>query len=120
MPFLILAGNQEKNLIKRISDYKIYSVKLNYKRHIVSYKVYKDFYFRNMLNYIFQNQDVFKESSLVKAEGDYKVYLIDEIGNRHWLNMTAERFLDLGYSFSQVFEISKDELLSYKESYQIK
>ena len=108
-------------MIKEVLDYKIYVSKLNYKRHIPKYDVYKLFYSNNMLNYIQPNQFLaYKKSNLIKAIGDYKVYLVDDKGKRHWLNMTSERFLDLGYAFDKVFEISKDELLSYPESYQIK
>ena len=63
--------------------------------------------------------NVFEESFLVRAEGDYKVYEIDKNGVRHWLNMTADEFRKSGRSFISVFQISENELKLYKEGEEI-
>ncbi len=107
-------------LVRPAWDYKVYVVKDNFIRYIRNEDIlgfYGDM--SDVLTLTREEFNVFKESFLVRAEGDYKVYEIDKNGVRHWLNMTADEFRKSGRSFISVFQISENELKLYKEGKEI-
>lgn len=61
----------------------------------------------------------YKITNLVKAFGDSKIYEIDQNGARHWLKMSAKKFIQSGRKWEDVFELTQSELNSYPLSYPI-
>jgi len=57
--------------------------------------------------------------TLIRATGDSRVYEIDNQGNRHWLNMTAQDFIKSGRSFDQVQTVTPTELETHSSSNDI-
>jgi len=58
----------------------------------------------------------YRESFLVRAEGDKKVYETTPSGAKHWLNMSAGAFRQSGRQWSDVFVINEKELLWYADA----
>jgi len=56
----------------------------------------------------------FTESSLIRKAGDYKVYEVDEFGNKKWLDMTASEFEEAGHSWDAVYEVNDAEFNWYQ------
>jgi len=59
------------------------------------------------------NSAIVNVSGLVRAQGDYKVYQIDSNMTKHWLNMTAEVFVNSGRKWDAVRMISPSQRDSY-------
>ncbi len=107
------------SLVRPAWDFKVYVVKGGYLRYIKNEKIL-NFYDASSIVVLSREEfDFYKESSLVLAEGDFKVYQINPDGTKHWLNMTAEKFLKGGRTFDSVFKISRNELKLYKEGFDI-
>ncbi|MBU1102691.1 N-acetylmuramoyl-L-alanine amidase [Patescibacteria group bacterium] len=116
-----------------------------YQKNDGSAKVYKIISgtrktFENLANYLAQGNaysklvslpakqlDLFSETrflkypdgSLVQIKGQPDVYLI-EGGKKRVFNLTAKQFVKLGFDFSQVRQVTADELLNYPDSFPIK
>ncbi|MEK7452833.1 MAG: hypothetical protein AAB614_01210 [Patescibacteria group bacterium] len=111
---------KEGLLIRPVWDFKVYSVnKSGYIRHIINQKILSFYKFSDIAVVDRDDFNFYKESSLVRAENDYKIYYIDSFGVKHWLEMTAEKFLMSGRKFDSVFQISKNELELYKNGNNI-
>jgi len=111
------------SLIRSVNDYKVYIVNNNYKRHILDGKIF-DFY--GHLNWdSIQEVDPstinnYQESFLIRASNDYKVYEIDNDKTKHWLNITAEEFINSGRKWEMIYVVNKEERDFYKEGEEIK
>ena len=57
--------------------------------------------------------------SLIKAINDYKVYEIKD-NKKHWLDITVEEFLNLGYSWDEVYVINWEEWRWYETGEEAK
>ena len=101
------------SLVRPAWDYKVYVVKGSFLRHIIDERVLSLYDSSNIRVLSREEFNPFKYSSLIRAVGDYKVYELDERGNKRWLNMTAEDFKKSGRLFLSVFEISREELNLY-------
>lgn len=104
------------SLIRAINDFKVYIINNNYIRHILDGKIF-DFYGHLNWNTI-QEVDLsivnsYQESFLIRADNDYKVYKIID-NKKHWLNITAKEFVDLGYSWNEIYIINEEELKWYE------
>ncbi|MEA1936614.1 MAG: hypothetical protein U9N04_00700 [Patescibacteria group bacterium] len=104
------------SLIRAINGFKVYIINNNYIRHIPDGKIF-DFYGHLNWNAIqevdFSIVNSYQESSLIRADNDYKVYkIIDK--KKHWLNITVKEFVDLGYSWDDVYITNKEELKWYE------
>lgn len=56
----------------------------------------------------------FEESFLIRKAGDYKVYKVDALGNKKWLNMTPQAFEAGGYRWDGVYEVNDKEFNWYR------
>lgn len=120
---LALPDLPDGSLIRAEGDYKVYIVKGGYRRWIQSADIF-NFYGHlgfEVVNILSASTvALYKDASLVRAEGDYKVYEINGDGTRHWLDISAEQFSASGRLWDMVYTISKIELLWYKEGPAIK
>ncbi len=112
------------SLIRANDDYKVYIIKnpstgsgQAYKRHILDGKIF-DFY--GHLNWdAIQEVDSskannYQESFLIRAINDYKVYEIDDNKTKHWLNITAEEFINSGRRWDEIYVVNERELEFYR------
>jgi len=111
------------SLIRSVNDYKVYIINNSYKRHILDGKIF-DFY--GHLNWdSIQEVDPstinnYQESFLIRASNDYKVYEIDSDKTKHWLNITAEEFVNSGRKWEMIYVVNEEERDFYKEGEEIK
>ncbi|MBI1888635.1 MAG: hypothetical protein HYS15_01745, partial [Candidatus Spechtbacteria bacterium] len=63
---------------------------------------------------------LYKDSYLVRKDGDSKVYEVNGDGTRHWLDMTPEKFSATGRVWDMVYLINGAELSWYKEGASVK
>lgn len=105
------------SLIRAKGDYKVYIINGDFKRHILDGKIF-DFY--GHLNWAAIQEvepnvrDSYKDSYLVRAANDKKVYEINGDKTKHWLNMTAENFTSSGRLWESVFIINDAERDFYR------
>jgi len=124
-------GSQEKNepaaapatafpdgtLIRRVGDYKVYIIKGQYKRWLQRPEIlaaYPHLSWQSIKEVSQAEFDYYQESSLVLAEGDFKVYEINGDLSKHWLNMSAEQFATSGRSWEMVYKINRTERDFYR------
>ncbi|GAJ07681.1 unnamed protein product, partial [marine sediment metagenome] len=105
------------SLIRAKGDYKVYIVKGSYKRHILDSRIF-DFYghlnWANIMEVTPEERDFYKDSAWVRADGDKKVYEVNNDKTKHWLNMTAEEFYVSGRSWDGVFIVNNQERDFYR------
>jgi hypothetical protein len=110
------------DLVRAKGDYKVYIIQNGYRRHIQSGKIF-DFY--GHLNWGAVKEisryelNLYKESNLIRADGDKKVYEIDDTGEKHWLNISGEEFIGSGRVWDGVYVINKAERDFYPSSADI-
>ena len=102
----------EGALVRAKGDYRVYIIHGDYRRHILSSKIF-DFYGHlswAKVRIISQEQlNEYQESRLVRVVGDKKVYDVDEHGVKHWLHMSADEFRKLGGKWDSVYIINQEE-----------
>ncbi len=105
------------DLVRAKGDYKVYIIKGKYKRHIKSGEIF-DFYkhlnWEKIKEISRYELNLYKESNLIRAEEDKKVYEIDSIGEKHWLNISGEEFINSGRNWNGVYIINNQERDYYK------
>jgi len=110
------------DLARAKSDYKVYIINGNYKRHIESAKIF-DFYghlgWAKVKEISLYEMSLYQESNLVRADGDQKVYAIDEEGVKHWLNVSGDDFVRSGRNWGSVYIINAQERDFYKRGSEI-
>ncbi|OGZ34121.1 MAG: hypothetical protein A2Y98_02190 [Candidatus Portnoybacteria bacterium RBG_19FT_COMBO_36_7] len=106
----VVTGVNEGDMIKTATSPDIYIAKYvgskQFKRLILSPTVFNSYQHLKWENVKTVDQatlDQFIESTLVRAEGDPKVYNLfptpnSDVGGKHWVNMTAEAFTACGLS----------------------
>jgi hypothetical protein len=89
-----------------------------FKRHIFNpavFSMYKHFKWNEVKKLDQAALDTYKSSDLYRASGDTKVFSLFEvdmakgIAQKRWLDMTADQFIQKGYSWDQIFEINPVE-----------
>jgi len=117
VPIITALAYPDGSLIRAQGDYKVYVINKGYKRWIQSSEVFK-FYphlgWAAVLEVTPGQRDWYKDSSLVRASGDQKVYEINSDGSKHWLNITAEQFSLSGRKWDSVYIINNAERNFYK------
>ncbi len=105
------------SLIRAKGDYRVYIIKGGYKRHILDSRIF-DFYghlnWSNIIEVTSEERDSYKDSAWVRADGDKKVYEVNNDKTKHWLNMAAEEFYVSGRSWDGVFVINNQERDFYR------
>jgi len=107
----------EGSLLRAIGDYKVYIIKGNYKRWIQTAEIYNHYGHLTWDDIIDVNPIVlakYKESWLIRADGDKKVYELNADGTKHWLDMTAEQFVLTGHKWEMVYIVNNWERDFYK------
>jgi len=106
------ANVSDGDLVRASGDYRVYIIKGDYKRWIQSAEIF-EFYghlgFSVVKDVTEEELDSYNESWLIRAEGDRRVYEVNDDGTKHWLNMTAEKFTSSGRSWDMVYVVNKRE-----------
>jgi hypothetical protein len=82
-------------LIRAVNDYKVYVIKDDFKRWILSADIFSFYGHLSFAVVKEVSSDIvnsYKDASLIRVDGDPKVYEVNGDGTKHWLNMTAEQF----------------------------
>ncbi|MFH1938003.1 MAG: hypothetical protein ABIJ60_00505, partial [Patescibacteria group bacterium] len=106
----------EGSLLRAKNDYKVYIIKGNYKRWVQSAEIfnqYEHLHWKDIIDVDLSVLDQYKESWLIRADGDKKVYELNADGTKHWLNMTAEQFTITGHLWDMVYITNSFERDSY-------
>ncbi len=105
------------SLIRAKGDYKVYIIQKGYKRHILDGRIF-DFYghlnWANIIEVTPEKRDSYQDGAWFRADGDKKVYEVNEDKTKHWLNMTAEEFYVSGRRWEAVFIINNQERDFYR------
>lgn len=102
----------DSSLIRAKGDYKVYVTTGKHKRHILNPQVfgmYGHFKWAEIVELSPEEAALYKESALVRADGDGKVYEMNADGTKHWLNISAESFSLSGRTWDSVFIINSQE-----------
>jgi hypothetical protein len=114
---------QDGDLVRAKGDYRVYIINGNYRRHVLSDKIF-GFYghlgWAAVKEISLAELNSYQESGLARADGDTKVYEIDELGQKHWLNITGEEFISSGRDWKSVYVINNQERDFYKIGIDIK
>lgn len=109
-------GLDEGSLIRGPDGIKVYIVNdFGYKRHIfnpVVFDMYSHFSWGSVIEVSQATLDSHATSDLYRADGDQKVYLLEEVdgtATKRHIEMTAEQFLLKGYDWNQVFIVNAEE-----------
>jgi len=99
-------------LVRAKGDYRVYVIQNDYKRHIKSGRIF-DFYghlnWENIKEISRTELAQFKESSLIRAVGDERVYEVDLNGGKHWLNISGDQFVSSGRDWESVYVVNDYE-----------
>jgi hypothetical protein len=100
------------SLARAVGDYRVYIINGKYKRHILDGRIF-DFYNHLSWNNVHEVDPLilsnYKESFLIRAFEDEKVYEINGDKTRHWLNMSAESFTVSGRDWTAISIVNKAE-----------
>ena len=120
--FYLLPYFPEGSLLRAKGDFKVYTTKGKYIRHILKPEIF-DFYGHLGFNKIIEVDPLiieeYAKSYLVRADGDYKVYEINDDLTRHWLNVSAESFVLSGRKWGMVYVINVQERDYYQSGEDI-
>lgn len=104
------------SLVRAAGDYKVYVVRGNWKRHVISPKIfgfYPDFGFNKVKEIDPAVLNRYRESNLVRYNSSKRVYSVDEAGIKHWLNISGSQFTSSGRSWDSIFVVNLKELNFY-------
>lgn len=111
------------SLIRAVNDYKVYIINNNYIRHILDGEIF-NFYghlnWDNIQEVTSTQINNYQESFLIRAKDDYKVYEIDNNKTKHWLNITAEEFINSGRKWEMVYVVNEEERDFYGTGEEVK
>jgi hypothetical protein len=114
---------QDGDLVRAKGDYRVYIINGNYRRHVLSSKIfgfYRHLGWAAVKEISLAELNSYQESNLARADGDQKVYEIDDLGQKHWLNITGEEFVSSGRDWKSVYVINSQERDFYKIGIDIK
>jgi len=100
------------SLLRASGQSKVYIISGDYKRWIQSpqiFNAYSHFSWQNIIEVSQAELNSYQEAWLVRAAGDSRVYEINGDGTKHWLNMSAEQFLQSGRKWEMVYIVNKTE-----------
>ena len=105
------------SLLRARGDIKVYVINNGWKRHIVSPKIF-NFYghlgFDKVIEVNKSVVDSYPESRLIQLVGDKKIYELDNLNAKHFLDISKDKFLSLGRKTESVFVINQKEFIFYK------
>jgi hypothetical protein len=104
-------------LIRAVNDYKVYVIKDDFKRWILSADIFSFYGHLSFAVVKEVSSDIvnsYKDASLIRVDGDPKVYEVNGDGTKHWLNMTAEQFAVSGRDWNMVYIVNQKEADYYK------
>lgn len=110
------------SLIRQQGDYKVYVIKGNYKRWILSPAImgmYPHFLWTSVREVSASEFSYYQDAWLVRADGDTKVYEINGDGTKHWLNMTPDWFAQSGRKWDMVYVVNKQERDWYRTGAEV-
>lgn len=117
-PVIVTPNYPDGALIRARGDTKVYIVKNGkYKRWIQNPKIfnlYGHLRWDAIIDVLPEELNYYQESLLVRADGDKRVYEIDNNGVKHWLNMSAQVFSDSGRQWDSIYIILSTERNLYK------
>lgn len=105
------------SLIRAKNDFKVYILKGKFKRWLQAPEIlsmYPHFLWQNVVETSVFEKNWYQDAWLARVEGEERIYEINGDGTKHWLNMSAEDFLNSGRNREMVYEINKKELEWYK------
>ena len=114
--YVHVAGISEGSLIRATGDSKVYIVKDTYKRWIQSADIfgcYGHLNFDAVQEVSSSTRDSYTDAWLVRDSEDTKVYEVNGDMSKHWLNMTAQQFVDSGRLWDMIYVINSCEALLY-------
>lgn len=106
----------DNSLIRVGGDAKVYVVQGRWRRHIVSSKIfqfYQQFGFNKVQVVSPAVLNQYQESNLIRFEGGQKIYLVDKLGRKHWLKISAQQFSASSRAWDSVFPVNLPELNFY-------
>ncbi len=116
---------REGDLVRDPDGIKVYIVNAHrYRRHIFNpavFSMYGHFKWDQVRQLDQATLDNLKTSDLYRAEGDPRVFFLEEVDERQgiaqkrWLDMTGDQFLARGWKWEQVFTINTKERDYYRE-----
>lgn len=116
-PYTLNPSLPDGSLIRARGDFKVYVVKGNWRRHIVSPKIFG--FYPGLLGFD-KVQEIepsvlaqYQESNLIRYADSKRVYAVNENGARQWLNMSGGQFSASGRSWDAIFTINSRELNYY-------
>ncbi|MEA2113353.1 MAG: IPT/TIG domain-containing protein, partial [Patescibacteria group bacterium] len=115
--FNYLPSYADGSLIRAKGDYKVYIIKGSYKRWIQSAEIFNYYGHLNWESIVEVSKEElsnYKESWLIRADGDKRVYEVNADGTKHWLDMTAEEFSITGRLWDMVYIINTSERNLYR------
>jgi len=105
------------SLLRAQGGLKVYIVNNGWKRHIVGPEIF-NFYghlgFDKVIDVDLSIISAYPESRLLKFVDEESVYELDQINQKRWLNISAQKFVDSGRSWDSIFIINQRELDFYK------
>ncbi len=111
------------SLLRAQGTTQVYVISGNYKRWIQSpaiFNAYPHFGWQNVIEISQEELDSFQEAWLIRAEGDFKVYEINNDGTKHWLNMSADQFSVSGRKWEMVYVVNWAEKNLYKTGAEVR
>lgn len=118
-------GIGEGSLVRGPDGIKVYIVNYyGYMRHIFNpaiFNMYGHFKWDQIKTLDQQTMDSLKSSDFYRADGDARVFSLKEINEakglaqKRWMNISGDKFTQLGYKWEQVFIINSKERDYYQE-----
>lgn len=116
---------KEGDLVKGPDGIKVYIINaFSFKRHIFNpaiFNMYGHFKWNEIKSVDQATLDSYKTSDFYKADSDPRVFSLHEIdeaqglAQKRWLDISGEKFTQLGYKWDQVFIINEKERDYYQE-----
>ncbi len=110
----------EAKLIQVIDSPKVYYLtESGLKRHIVNSQVFESYdnKWEDIIEVTAAVLDVYPDNNLIRAEGDYKVYKLED-GKKRWIK-TAEAFNRLGFDWTKIAPVNTMEVNAYSVGVEI-
>ncbi len=114
---LVSPNYTDGSLIRATDDYQVFVINGKFKRWLQSPKIlfaYPHLGWQSIIEVTPAQRDWYQESWLIRADGDPRVYEINGDLSKHWLNMTAEKFIESGRNWGMVFIVNKTERDLYR------
>ncbi len=107
---------QAIDLVRAVGDYKVYYLtESGLKRHIPSIEVFNScgYKWENVKEVSSTEFNAYSENTLIRAEGDYKVYKLEN-GKKRWIK-TINAFNRWSFKWNEIASVNATELNAYSE-----